>query len=174
MSDTFRGLLIDPLLQTWHMNGDYAAALLEGVDESHKIAQPPGTHVRPVNHPAWIVAHLNAYHPLIAGLLRAETPQDPIDHPFGRKSQVVLDASVYPPFAELQATFRQGHSEVAAATEAASPEVLLKPMPIERFRSRFPLVGSCLIYLMARHESLHLGQLSTWRRTMGLDPTATS
>ncbi|MEM1011129.1 MAG: DinB family protein [Planctomycetota bacterium] len=167
-------LVLAPTRQNWKLNGDYAAALVEGLDESHKVAQPPGTFARPVNHPGWILAHLNAYHPLIAGLLRGKTPEDPIDHPYGRKSQVLLDADAYPSMTELVESFTSGHADVTAALGETSEAILSREMPIVRFRERFPLVGSCLAYLVVRHESLHLGQLSTWRRTMGLAPTATS
>ncbi|MEM7807206.1 MAG: DinB family protein [Planctomycetota bacterium] len=171
---TTNDLVLAPLLQSWQMNGDYGAALCEALDESHKVAQPTCQPVRPVNHPGWILAHLNAYHPLIRDLVAGGSPADPIDHRYGRKSQVVLDADEYPPLAQLQTDFARGHEEVAAALRSADESTLLREMPIERFRARFPLVGSCLAYLVVRHESLHLGQFSTWRRTMGLAPTATS
>ncbi|MEL7237504.1 MAG: DinB family protein, partial [Planctomycetota bacterium] len=145
-------------------NADYAAALLADVDEAQMIAQPD----KGTNHPAWLLSHMNAYHPLIADLLRGQTPDDPIDHPFGMKSSPVANASVYAAKDELLGTWSTGHEDVAAALSAATDETLARPMPLSRMAGRFPTVGASLVYLMARHESLHLGQLSTWRRGMHL------
>jgi hypothetical protein len=47
------------------------------------------------------------------------------------------------------------------------PEALARPAP-ERMRSRFPTVANVLLGLMTSHFASHLGQLSAWRRAVGL------
>ena len=159
-----QALFVTPVLNSWRLNGDYAASLLADLGEDQKIAQP----AEGINHPAWLMSHLLAYHPVMLALAQARTPDDPLDHPFGMKSKPVDDASAYPPLAELGRTFAAGHREVEAALPSASADWLAGPPPIERWRPRFENVATLLNYLMVRHESLHLGQLSTWRRAMGL------
>ena len=46
--------------------------------------------------------------------------------------------------------------------------VFSEPNPLERWRAVNPTVGDMIVTLMVKHESGHLGQLSAWRRAMGL------
>jgi hypothetical protein len=121
-----------------------------------------------MNHPAWLLAHLHTYHPVIADLLRAKEPADPATAKYGKGSVVSDDPADYPAWDELLASYRQGHADVLAALDDADEQKLQGPMPIKRWAERgFPQFGSILGYLMVRHEALHLGQLSTWRRAAG-------
>ena len=157
-------LLTQPLLRTWSMNADYGRQLAADLSDDQMVAQPHAG----INHPAWLLSHLNLYQQVLAALLRGETPADPIDHKFGMKSAPVADASKYAAKDDLIAAWTAGHEAVASALQSADEALLLSPMPIERFRSRFATIGSCLMFIMIRHESLHLGQLSAWRRAMEL------
>ncbi len=157
-------LLIDPLRQTLQLNADYGRDLLAGVDESNKTARP----AEEMNHPAWLLSHLNTYHPVALALLRGETPDDPLDAPFGMKSAPVAEADAYAPVVELLDTWLANHRAIADALENVDEATLMRPQPVARWTERFPHVGSILIYLLARHEGLHLGQLSTWRRAMSM------
>lgn len=165
MNDSsLKTLLIDPLLQTLQLNADYGRELMAGVDESNKTAQPH----EGFNHPAWLLSHLNTYHPIAIALLRGETPEDPLHAPFGQKSAPVADAAAYAPAVELLEAWQANHRAIADALANFDESTLLRPQPVERWAERFPRVGSILIYLLARHEALHLGQLSAWRRAMGM------
>ena len=46
--------------------------------------------------------------------------------------------------------------------------ILAQENPIEGFRSRAPTIGDAANFLMNSHAMFHLGQLSAWRRAMGL------
>ena len=163
-SNTTALLFVEPLLQAWAMNADYGKQLVEDLEPSQMVAQPH----EGMNHPAWLLSHMNLYAGLLASLLSDESPADPIDHPFGMKSSPSPDPSVYASKAELVDAWVASHERVSMALQRCGEELLMKPMPIERFRGRFATVGSCLVYIMIRHESLHLGQLSAWRRAIGL------
>jgi uncharacterized damage-inducible protein DinB len=63
----------------------------------------------------------------------------------------------------------EAHTRLADAVTKATPEVLAQPAP-EKIRARFPTVGVLLIGMMTSHEASHNGQLSAWRRAMGLPP----
>ena len=157
-------LIVAPLLNSLRLNGEYAAQLTADVAEDQKVRQP----AEGMNHPAWLLSHLNVYHPVAAALLRGKTPADPMDHEFGMKSAPLPDPSAYKPLATLRDDFADGHAEVESALRSATLEDLSAPPPIERWRGRFGSVAEMMTYLLVRHESLHLGQLSAWRRAAGL------
>jgi hypothetical protein len=157
-------LFIDTLLFSWDKNLDYATKLVADVPQDRMVYQPEVG----MNHPAWVLSHLNAYHPVIVSLVRGETFDDPKEHPFGMKSKPVADVAVYPPKAQLVESFIQGHHDVTAALRTAGPGVLQGEVPLERWIRYFPSVGVVLGYLMLVHESTHFGQLSAWRRVQGM------
>jgi uncharacterized damage-inducible protein DinB len=41
--------------------------------------------------------------------------------------------------------------------------------PMQRLAERFPTTGHALTHVLVAHENLHLGQLSQWRRVLGLE-----
>jgi hypothetical protein len=158
--------LTHSLLIGWNRNLAYAQRLIADLDQSQMDHQPqPG-----MNHPAWVFAHLTAYHPVLEGLIIGQTPDDPRGHRFGMGStpEADPDGKVYGGKAELVAGFSDGHAAVETALRAATDDDLARPMPIERWAEPFPTVGDSLGYLMLVHESTHLGQLSAWRRVQGL------
>ncbi len=157
-------LFISSLTFDWNLNGDYARKLVSDLSAVQMTHQPaPHT-----NHPAWILSHLHAYHAVIVDLLTGKTPEDPLHHRHGMKSKPEADPSHYLPREALLESFAEGHADVAKALNAAEEALLTSQMPLPRWRERFPQVGSILPYLMSRHEALHLGQLSAWRRVQGL------
>lgn len=158
-------LFLFTLGNNWELNGTYANALVADLKQEQMLLQPTGE----INHPAWLLSHLNTYHPVIEALLLGNVPDDPLDAPFGQKSTPTQDANVYPDRDTLVSQFNDGHARVSAALENVDASVLTRPMPIERWKPRgYSQAGSILGYLMVRHESLHLGQLSSWRRTLDL------
>lgn len=162
--------LSEILLITWRRNGAYAQRLVGDLTDADWLAQPvPG---RLLNHPAWILSHLNVYAPLCTAMLCGLPFDDPIDHPLGQKSEIRTDAGAYPPGNEIAKEYTRLHAEAEQALAAVSADRLAAPNPLERARSMHPTLGSYLVTLMVKHESGHLGQLSTWRRAMGLPRVA--
>lgn len=156
------------ILITWRRNGAYARRLVDDLAPDQWLAQPiPGG--EPVmNHPAWILSHLNVYAPIAAALSRRAQFEDPIDHRFGQKSKVSPDPRAYAAPAALLADYTRLHDEAQSALERSDDSVFTEPNPLERWRTVHPFVGDMLVTLMVKHESGHLGQLSAWRRAMGL------
>ncbi len=162
--------LSDIILITWRRNGAYAQRLVGDLSDADWLAQPvPG---RLLNHPAWILSHLNVYAPLCTAMLLGQPWDDPIDHPIGQKSEVRTEPGTYPPGAELLKTYVRLHAEAEQALAAAPADRLAAPNPLERAQSMHPTLGSYLVTLMVKHETGHLGQLSAWRRAMGLPRVA--
>jgi hypothetical protein len=157
-------VFIESFLIGAEQNLAYAQRLVADLSDEQIIVQPqPG-----MNHPAWTFSHLNAYHPVIAGMLRGETPEDPAKHRFGAKSKPDADVSLYGSRSAIMDTFAAGHEQIAAALQEGGEAAMQRRMPIERWQSRFPRVGSIMGYLLLAHEATHLGQISAWRRVQGL------
>ncbi|MCC6322875.1 MAG: DinB family protein [Phycisphaerales bacterium] len=158
------------ILITWKRNGAYALRLVGDLAAEQWTAQPvPG---RTLNHPAWVFSHLNIYTPIAAALARGRPFADPVDHPFGQKSEVSPDPRVYEPGPELAAAHRRLHDDAEAALATTTDAILSAPNPVERWRTMHPTVGDMLVTLMVKHESGHLGQISAWRRALGLPRVA--
>ena len=158
--------LAQAVLITWRRNGAYGLRLVSDLSAEQFAAQP--VRGRVLNHPAWVLSHLNVYMPVVAAMVRGEEFVDPIDHRYGQKSEVSLDPAEYAPGAELVAAYQAAHLDAERALAGAASEVLAGPNPVERWRTMHPTVGDMVVTLMVKHESGHLGQLSAWRRAMGL------
>jgi hypothetical protein len=157
--------MIDALLTGWDRNLDYARKLLADVPAESMTAQP----VPEINHPAWTVSHISAYHDVMVRLITGqELAVDPKDQPFGMLTKPVADLKAYLPKAQLLDNFVKGHQSVAAALRRAQPAALEAPIPLDRWQKTFGKVGVALSHLMLVHESQHLGQVSVWRRVQRL------
>jgi len=65
------------IVYAWDNQLGYALALLDDLTDEQFVLRPGGK----MNHPAWIVGHIAAYHPVIGQLLRGELVVDPKDDP---------------------------------------------------------------------------------------------
>ena len=151
---------------TWRRNAEYGLRLVGDLSPGQWIEQPIGGRV--MNHPAWVVAHLTLYAEIAVRLCLAEKFDDPAEHPHGQKSEPLAILEAYPKPQLAIETWRSLHESGAAALLAATDAITSAPNPLERWRAVHPTVGDMLVTLMVKHESAHLGQLSAWRRAMGL------
>ncbi len=164
MSEVLRAAL----RSTWRRNAAYALRLVGDIPPEHFVSQPaPG---RTMNHPAWIFCHLNVYASIVASLLRGEPFEDPLGKPYARGSTVSPRLSDYPEPREVVAAFERLHDDAAGSLDTAGADRFSAATPVERLRTMSPTVGELLVMLMVKHESFHLGQLSAWRRAMGMAP----
>ena len=162
VSDLFK----NAILITWRRDVAYALRLVGDLSEEQMIAQPvPG---RAMNHPAWALAHLSLYNEVIAKMLRRIAFDDPKEHPFGMKSSPQSDVKIYQPRAAAIEQYRHSHDDAERALVECEPIVFAEDVPLERWRLLHPKVSDMTVMLMVKHESMHLGQLSAWRRAMGL------
>ncbi len=76
--------------------------------------------------------------------------------------------SHYPPLHEIVPVFKRGMEAALNLVVSLSDADLAKPNTNERSRARFPNVGILANFLLVGHVAMHLGQVSTWRRAMGL------
>ena len=161
--------MMDLILPAFELNLWYSQKLVADVPDEHMCAQPVAGRV--LNHAAFVLGHLAwSADDAAAGQLGL-----PRACPAGWKelfdigAQPLPDRSLYPSKAELLRALADAHARLADAVTKAPPEVLNRP-PAEVFRDRCPTVGALLAVWMTTHEATHNGQLSAWRRAMGLPP----
>ena len=78
------------------------------------------------------------------------------------------ERALYPAKAELLNAFEAAHGALASTAAALDPAAAAQSNPVEGLRPRFPTVADVVAYVLTTHEAVHLGQLSAWRRVMGL------
>lgn len=143
----------------------YCEMLAAGIDD-HRLAEQP---LPGVNHPAWILGHLAVGTDYAAKIL-GERFACPIDwhRQFGPGSTISGNRSIYPTKDELLAAIRVGHARVTAALAHVDEAKLAAPNPLGVLVNELPTVGDMLAHLLTTHAATHLGQLSAWRRMIGL------
>ncbi len=154
------------IIGQWHELRDYTRRMVEPLTDEQMTAQP--IPIVTLNHPAWILSHLGAYGPMLGAILRDELAEDPVDYPFGIKSEPDSDPSVYQPRLALLEHFTSSYDDAAEAFLHASDDVLARQTPFERWQTRFPTIAHLPPQFFLKHTATHLGQLSAWRRAMGL------
>ncbi|MEM1353614.1 MAG: DinB family protein [Planctomycetota bacterium] len=159
---------IDTILIFWERNGEYGLKLTDGLTPPQFVEQPAGE----MNHPAWVLSHLTTYHRVIDVIIQGLPLQDPADEEFGMKSKPEPDPDRYAKPGELRELFEAGHRQIADRIREQGPAVFNQPLPLERWRTWLPTTSAVIANLMVWHETLHLGQLSSWRRAMGLEPVS--
>ena len=160
--------IIEGMLIPWQKNKDYGQRLVADLSEEQMAVQPNPAVELKMNHPAWVLSHLNAYLPVIVSIIKGESFEDPAQHRFGMKSKPEDDRSIYAPKNELVAAYVQGHDAVTDALTGATDAVFDQKIDLPRWQALLPNAGRALPYLMLMHENIHLGQLSAWRRVQGL------
>jgi uncharacterized damage-inducible protein DinB len=159
---------LQSIVYPWDETARYALNLLDDLSDEQMLIRPGGN----MNHPAWILGHICIYHPIVPALLNGEPFDDPADDPlFGFRGQGPLsDPEVYGSKQSQIDRYVEGHETVAQALLSATVEQLQRPPSLARWSEIFPNVEFMLPDLLLHHESLHVGQLSIWRRAAGLPP----
>ena len=159
---------VQSIVYPWDNGLRYALALLDDLTDSQMLIRPGDN----MNHPAWILGHICIYHPIVPALLRGESFDDPADdRSYGFRGRGPLsDPEVYGSKETQLQRFINGHEAVAQALLSATPEQLSRPPSLARWSESYPTVEFMLPDLLLHHESLHIGQLSIWRRAAGFPP----
>lgn len=128
--------------------------------------------VKGANHPAFIVGHLSLYPNRVFTLIGREDLIEQLPgwpELFQAGVPCLDDPSRYPPKSDLDAAFTAGWQKVLNVLPTVGDDVFSRDNPIEgRFREIFPTVGTAVMFLCTSHMMMHLGQISTWRRALGL------
>jgi hypothetical protein len=155
-----------------------ADALFRDVDASLFARLPHGENGAPVpcNHPAFVFGHLSLYPTYM--LQKLDIPLESAGIPEGFDALFAAGAdcrddpegTIYPPKERVQGHFQQAHETLLQALPELDDEALDAPNPNQDLRERLGLqtVGELVHFQLAGHMMFHLGQVSTWRRCMGL------
>jgi hypothetical protein len=88
---------------------------------------------------------------------------------FGQESQPSGTPDCYPAPPELLAAYDAARDSLCDLLRTG-PAQLADATPSEMLRGFFPTIGDCVTFSLTTHEAAHLGQLSVWRRALGLPP----
>lgn len=143
----------------------YHHLLVRDLDDARLCDVPaPG-----MNHAAWILGHLAIGNDFGLGTLGAAKvcPAEWMPR-FGPGSRVLPDRAAYPSLGELVSTFDRGHAALLTAVAATPAARWDAPHGWPFLQQELPTVADALAHLMTTHAAAHLGQLSAWRRGLGL------
>jgi hypothetical protein len=122
-----------------------------------------------VNPPAWILGHLAFSADRARGFLGAEKEMPEAWAPlFAPESAPCTNRADYPPKDELWRALEQGFESLRRQAETATSEQLSQPSTHPRVKDALPTTRDLVAFLLTGHLGIHLGQLSTWRRMIGL------
>jgi hypothetical protein len=143
----------------------YCRLLVEDVSDDRFAEQP----LVGINHPAWTLGHLAVTAEKGAALFggESELPED-WGAKFGPGSTPTSARSDYPSKADLIEAVDEAFERFRSAASAATPEQLSAPSTHPRTKRALPQVKDLAAFLMTGHFGIHLGQLTMWRRLIGL------
>jgi hypothetical protein len=158
----------------------YADRLLVGVTPAQFARKPSaaGGGLIHCNHPAWVYGHFTIYPAKIAAMVGLDGA--PFAAPAGfedlfKDGTECRDdpasggpGAIYPSMQVITEAFARTHDALFNALEKVDDARLLEPVTDEKARARWPVVGGRVIFMCNNHLMMHLGQISTWRRCMGL------
>ncbi len=155
----------------------YGERLLSGIQADHfaRFARIGDTVIES-NHPAFVFGHLSLYGCRIvegAGLDASSVqPSDEFVKLFSHEATCVddPDGSIYPPMDQITEAFFDSYRAAIKALHQTPDEIFLAENPNERMRGKFPSVGAMFGFYVGGHLMMHIGQLSAWRRAMGMGP----
>jgi hypothetical protein len=159
--------MLAELLHSFDMNMVYSRRLLADLSDEQFKTQP----VAGMNHAAWIVGHLCYSFEMIGGELGL-LPWLPARWAgyFGTGSNPSQGQAGCPGRIQLLSTLDDSQKRLTNALKVITDADLARPLPDERHRHIFPTLGSAVLHILTIHAAVHIGQLSAWRRAMGLPP----
>lgn len=146
----------------------YGEALLKDIPADTFALMPHPT----MNHPAFVVGHLSLYpHRMFRIIGRQDLVRERPGYEdlFKAGAPCLDDPARYPSKDDLVPYFLEGYRSLSTALETLSDDVLARENPMEgRMRELFPTIGKALNFMANNHVMMHLGQISAWRRAVGL------
>jgi hypothetical protein len=145
----------------------YAHSLVAEIADERMAEQP----LAGVNHPAWILGHLAYSGDGAVGVLGGtKTLAGDWTKRFGPGSKPSSIRTDFPSKEELLSALDERFEQARQLSVTASLEKVTLPNPNPRLKGGLPTVRDVVAFLMTGHLALHLGQLSAWRRMIGLAP----
>jgi hypothetical protein len=152
----------------------YAERLLKDVtaEQFGRFATADGKPVES-NHGAFIYGHLALYAPRILTDLGQSAPAIPAGFQanFSKEAKCVDDAdgALLPGMDEITTFFFEGYRAALEAIKNTDDATFQQPNPLGGVMAeKFPTLGSMHNFYVGGHIMIHMGQMSAWRRMLGL------
>ncbi|MGC8625847.1 MAG: DinB family protein [Phycisphaerae bacterium] len=158
--------MIDAFIATITLTRNATLKLVADLTDDQMTLQPaPKT-----NHPAWVLGHLLLSEGTCLALLGGTAPILDANWKeiYGSGSTPVADKSKYKPQKFYLDHLADVREQIITRLKTIKPEDLAKPHPDPTRRQRFPTIGHTIFMYGTWHEGYHAGQLSAWRRVLGL------
>ena len=164
-------MTMKPVLHSFAYCLDFLREQVADVAAPDMVAQPNGI----MNHPAWVIGHLTHACQLLGGVIGLPLwlPDDWAGR-FGTGSVPVADPSLYETKQSALAMLGDAQARITQAIEHLGDSRLDEPFPDESYLQVFPTIRHALTQVLVGHTANHIGQLSVWRRAMGLPPMGRS
>jgi hypothetical protein len=153
----------------------YSQGMLKDVTEQNfaRLATPGGVVVQS-NHPAWVFGHCGLYFSRVMEL--CELPAGATVNPAGfddvfKNGTPCLDdpaGTIYPKMNAITEHYFRAFDAAIAAIVHVDDALLMQEHPNPAARERLATKGAAAAFLMGGHIMSHMGQVSGWRRMMGL------
>jgi DinB superfamily len=159
--------MLDTAIQVNLFLMQYCRMLVGDIPDERMAEQPHAG----VNHPAWILGHLAL---MADGTLDRLGGQKALPAEwatlFAAGSKPSASRGAYPAKDALLRAAEESYQQVRHKAATATPEQLSRPTANPRAREVLPTSKEMLAFLLSGHMGVHLGQLSSWRRMIGLPP----
>lgn len=158
-------MTMKPVLHSFGYCLDFLREQVADVAAIDMTAQPNGI----MNHPAWVIGHLTHTCQLLGGVVGIPEwlPGDWAER-YGTGSVPVSHVAMYETKDEALAILGDAQSRMTQAVERLDDSRLDQPFPDESYLDVFPTVRHALTQVLVGHTANHIGQVSVWRRAMGL------
>lgn len=149
------------------MLADFGTMLAADIDPE-KFADRCGTSI---NHPAFTLGHCTYYLGFAANALGGSIALAPDEERLYAMGVECVDTpGTYPSKDEVLATYTARCTEVADFLASCDDAAFEAPNEDGPFAGRFDSMGQVAAFMVLGHTSFHLGQLSGWRRAVGMGP----
>ena len=157
--------MLEHLLFVYDFNLKHLRYFVEDLTPDQCVQQPNGL----INHPAWQIGHLALAADIAALELGGEQTFPPEwAERFFPGAPITAEVADYPSMTELVDQLAAQHARVAALIPNATEAQLAAPCQMEMLHRRFSKIGDFIAYIMTGHEGVHVGQIASWRREMGI------
>ncbi|HRQ75476.1 MAG TPA: DinB family protein [Phycisphaerales bacterium] len=148
----------------------YAEALVRDIP-ADQFAHMPHPQM---NHPAFIMGHLSIYPDRLLKMVgRAELVREISGYAdlFSAAAKCLDQPGLYPPKDEIVGYYMERYRTIRDVVAQLPDEVFTRENPMEgRLKELFPTIGGAVNFMLNNHNMMHLGQISAWRRAVGLGP----
>lgn len=157
--------MIESIRSNLRFNRGFLQRLVADVPEDRLAEQSAGI----VNHAAWQVGHLVVTLGTAVGWAEgAYSVPDGWQDRFGMGSTPTGTRADYPAKDQLLEELNRVMEAFEAVLDQIDAATLAKPTPHPGLQKVMPTIGDVLPILAGWHFTFHLGQLSAWRRVVGL------